>query len=129
MKQIIEFLLLGLLLALVYKKPAFLQNISHNKFLIVILILLNALTAKLYGITSGIIIALIIIILLDKKENFCNICTNKEAFVPKIQVWHPASFSGPCQLDLDRKLKTNSERAKIAATKQLNNHTNDGFNL
>ena len=80
----------------------------------------------MYGITSGIIMSLIVIILLDKKENFCG---NKEGFVPKIQVWKPSSFSGPCQLDLDRQIKVNSEKANIAATKQLNEHTNDGFKV
>ena len=126
MKQIIEFLLLGLLLALVYKKPPFLMNIYSNKLLIIILILLNALIVKMYGITSGIIMTLIVIILLDKKENFCS---NKEGFVPKIQVWKPSSFSGPCQSDLDRQIKVNSEKANIEATKQLNEHTNDGFKV
>ena len=126
MKQIVEYLLLGLLLALVYKKPAFLGNISNHKLFIIILILLNAFVAKKYGITSGIIIALISIVLLDKKENFCD---TKETFVPKIKVWKPSSFSGPCQVDLDRQIKVNSEKANLQATKQLNEHTNDGYEV
>ena len=126
MKQIVEYLLLGLLLALVYKKPAFLGNISNHKLFIIILILLNAFVAKKYGITSGIIIALISIVLLDKKENFCD---TKETFVPKIKVWKPSSFSGPCQVDLDRQIKVNSEKANLQATKQLNEHTNEGFKV
>jgi len=126
MRQIVEYLLLGLLLALVYKKPAFLGKISNHKLFIVILILLNAFVAKTYGITSGIIMALISIILLDKKEHFCN---TKETFVPKMKVWRPSSFSGPCQIDLDRQLKENSEKANLEATKQLNEHTNEGFNI
>ena len=126
MKQFIEFLLLGLLLALVYEKPSFLMNFSNNKLYLIILILLNAFVAKKYGITSGIIMALITIVLIDKKENFCN---TKETFVPKMRVWKPTSFSGPCQIDLDRQMKENSEKANLEATKQLNEHTNDGFKV
>ena len=126
MKHYTEFILLGLLLIFVYKKPAFLQNLSNNKIFVVGLILLNAYIAKTCGTCAGVIAALIIIVLLDKKENFCNV---KEDFVPKIQVWHPASFSGPCQTDLDRQIKANSEKANLEATKQLNDHTNDGFKI
>ena len=53
----------------------------------------------------------------------------KEGFVSKIQTWHPAEFSGPCQIDLDRHLKIKSERANLESTKQLNGHTNDGFKI
>jgi len=126
MKQFITFVLLGLLLALVYKKPPFLMNISSNHFVILVLILLNGYIVKTYGINSGIVCALIIIVLLDKKEEFCN---NKEGFVPKIQIWKPAKFHGPCQIDLDRQIKENSEKANIEATKQLDERTNEGFQV
>ena len=124
MKNYLEFILLGLLLVLVYKKPNFLKNIPNNKILIVLLILLNGYIAKKHGMTCGIIMALIIIVLIDDKESFCGM---KEGFNPKIQVWRPASFSGPCQTDLDRRIKVNSELANLSSTKQLNGQTNDGY--
>ena len=126
MTQYIEFVLLGILLVLVYQKPNFLENIVNNKLSIILLLLLNGYIAKTYGITSGIIMAVIIIVLLENKEGFYNM---KEGFVPKIQVWKPASFTGPCQLDLDRQIKENGERASMEATKQLNEHTNEGFRV
>jgi len=124
MRNYFEFILLGLLLVLVYKKPNFLKSIPNNKILIILLILLNGYIAKEYGMTCGIIMALIIIVLIDDKETFTSL---REGFNPKIQVWRPASFSGPCQTDLDRRIKINSELSNLSATKQLNGHTNDGY--
>ena len=40
---------------------------------------------------------------------------NKEGFQPKIHRWQPAHFVGPCQIDLDRKLKIRSEEANVQA--------------
>ena len=68
MEQYIDFILLGLLLILFYNKPKFVDNIPNNKLAILILVLLNAYIAKTYGISSGIITACIIIVLIDKKE-------------------------------------------------------------
>tara|TARA_A100001015_G_C14571997_1_gene549473 strand:- start:218 stop:601 length:384 start_codon:yes stop_codon:yes gene_type:complete len=126
MNNYIEIILLGILLILVYKKPAFLHNLHSNKIYIALLILLNLYLLNNYGITSGIVMALIIIILIDKKENFCD---SKEGFVPKIKVWKPASFTQPCQLDLDRNIKLHSEKATINSSKQLDSHTNGGYKL
>ena len=69
--------------------------------------------------SSGIIMALIIIVLIDSKENFCN---SKEGFAPKIKVWRSCNFLQLLvKLDLDREIKiTNSERSNfIIYTKQL----------
>ena len=168
MKEYITYLLLGLLLALVYQKPLFLTNVSSNKLLKIILILLNAYIAKTYGMMNAVITSLIIIVLLHHDEGFkegakpskeeieetiskakeiLNKATEtvskqnddgeeneeeddtKEGFVSKIQTWHPAEFSGPCQIDLDRHLKIKSESANLESTKQLNGHTNDGFKI
>ena len=163
MKEYITYLLLGLLLALVYQKPVFFTNISSNKLLKIVLILLNAYIAKTYGMMNAVITSLIIIVLLHHDEGFkegakpskkeieetiskareiLNKATvtaskqnddgeddTKEGFVSKIQTWHPAEFSGPCQIDLDRHLKIKSERANLESTKQLNGHTNDGFKI
>ena len=178
MKEYITYLLLGLLLALVYQKPVFFTNISSNKLLKIVLILLNAYIAKTYGMMNAVITSLIIIVLLHHDEGFkegakpskkeieetiskareiLNKATEtaskqnddggrdeenkkeqdnkeeeddtKEGFVSKIQTWHPAEFSGPCQIDLDRHLKIKSERANLESTKQLNGHTNDGFKI
>ena len=63
MTQYIEFVLLGILLVLVYQKPNFLENIVSNKLSIILLLLLNGYIAKTYGITSGIIMAVIIIVI------------------------------------------------------------------
>ena len=163
MKEYITYLLLGLLLALVYQKPVFFTNISSNKLLKIVLILLNAYIAKTYGMMNAVITSLIIIVLLHHDEGFkegakpskkeieetiskareiLNKATEtaskqnddgeddtKEGFVSKIQTWHPAEFSGPSQIDLDRHLKIKSERANLESTKQLNGHTNDGFKI
>ena len=93
MENYIEIILLALLVILVYKKPAFLQNINENKFVLASLILLNAYILKTVGMSAGIIVALINIVLLDTKENFCD---TKEGFTPKITVWKPATFTSPC---------------------------------
>ena len=124
MEQYVDFILLGLLLILFYNKPKFTDNIPNNKIAILILVLLNAYIAKTYGMSSGIIMSCIIIVLIDKKENFSDI---KEEFTPKIQIWRPVTFVGPCQIDLDRKLKEDGELANLNASKQLNGQTNDGF--
>tara|TARA_B110001454_G_C12700466_1_gene426329 strand:+ start:1282 stop:1878 length:597 start_codon:yes stop_codon:yes gene_type:complete len=192
MKEYITYLLLGLLLALVYQKPVFFTNISGNKLLKIVLILLNAYIANTYGMMNAVITSLIIIVLLHHNEGFkegakpskkeieetlskakemLNQATEtiskqdddgdeetadekadrkngygdgdngwrtkltekdkkgKETFVSKIHIWHPAEFSGPCQIDLDRHLKIKSERANFESTKQLNGHTNDGFKI
>ena len=68
----------------------------------------------------------IIIVLIDSKENFCS---SKEGFVPKIKVWRPATFTAPCQVDLDRQIKLKSERATLSSTQQLDQHTNGGFKV
>ena len=177
MKEYITYLLLGLLLALVYQKPVFFTNISSNKLLKIVLILLNAYIAKTYGMMNAVITSLIIIVLLHHDEGFkegakpskeeieetiskakeiLNKATEtvskqnddgeeeenkeeegeekeedvtKEGFISKIQALHPAEFSGPCQIDLDRHLKIKSERANLESTKQLNGHTNDGVKI
>ena len=70
MKEYITYLLLGLLLALVYQKPVFFTNISSNKLLKIVLILLNAYIAKTYGMMNAVITSLIIIVLLHHDEGF-----------------------------------------------------------
>lgn len=119
-----EYILLALLLCLFYMKDDLMLNLSFNKFFMGFLIILCLYLTKMFGSTSGIIIALIIIFFISKKREY-NI--QRESFVPKISKWSPSTFSSPCQLDLDRKLKTNAELSKIAATKQLNEHTNGGY--
>ena len=113
MEEYIELILLGILLVLVYKKPAFLQNIHSNKIYIALLILLNAYILKTQGTTAGIIMALIVIILIDSKENFCD---SREGFVSKIKIWRPAEFRPPCQVELDRKMKILGEKNTISCT-------------
>jgi len=113
MKNYVELILLGILLVLVYKKPGFVQNIQSNKIYVALLILLNAYILKTQGITAGIIMALILIVLIDSKENFCD---SKETFVSKIKIWRPAEFRPPCQVDLDRNMKILAEKSTIAST-------------
>jgi len=113
MDNYIELILLGILLVLVYKKPVFLQNVHSNKIYTALLILLNAYILKTQGITAGIITALIVIVLLDSKENFCD---SKEGFVSKIKIWKPAGFKPPCQVDLDRGMKILAEKSTISST-------------
>ena len=126
MDNYIEIVLLGILVILVYKKPLFLENIQNNKLMIAGLLLLNAFLLKRVGMSAGIIMALIIIVLVDTKETFCD---SKEGFTPKIKVWKPAVFTAPCQTDLDRDIKVKGERATIESSEQLDQHTNNGFKI
>ena len=70
MENYIEMILLGLLVILVYKKPEYLQNVHNNKIMLGGLLLLNAYLLKNVSMSAGIIMALIIIVLIDTKENF-----------------------------------------------------------
>lgn len=124
MSEYIEYGLLGVLLVLIYKKPAFLIDLGLSKINILVLVFLNAYIVYEYGITSGIIMAMIVIVLIDNKSLFSNV---KERFNPKLKVWHPQSFSSPCQVSLDRKLKEKAELSKLSASKQLDGFTNEGF--
>ena len=72
MDNYIEIVLLGILVILVYKKPLFLENIQNKKLIIAGLLLLNAFLLKRVGMSAGIIMALIIIVLVDTKETFCD---------------------------------------------------------
>ena len=119
MHNYFELFLLAILVSLIYKKPVFLENITNNKLYLVFLIFLNAYVAKEFGITSGIILALISIILLDTKETFCNVSEAKEETEPKVsvQTWRPASFTAPCQTENDRILKIRSEVSTLNASK------------
>tara|TARA_B100001094_G_C18001931_1_gene705659 strand:- start:220 stop:573 length:354 start_codon:yes stop_codon:yes gene_type:complete len=117
MNNYFEFFLLGILVVLLYKKPLFLQNIQHNRLYLVLLICLNAYISNKFGITSGIIMALIVIVLIDSKETFCN--NEKDDSQPKVNVksWRPANFTSPCQTENDRILKIRSEVSTLNATK------------
>lgn len=113
-----DFILLAILVVLVYKKPEYLNSIYNNKFYLLILIFLNGYIAKKYGIISGIIMALIVVILIDSKETFCNnIKNDEEEHKLNVRTWRPANFSSPCQTDNDRILKTTSELTTLNATK------------
>ena len=119
-----EYILLALLLCLFYMKDDLMLNLSFNKFFMAFLLMVCLYLTTTFGSTSGVIIALIIIFFISKKREY-NVL--KESFVPKISKWSPSTFSSPCQIDLDRKMKTNAELSKIAATKQLDEHTNGGY--
>lgn len=127
MDNYIEIILLGVLVILVYKKPLFLENINDNKILLTLMILLNMYMIKNVGMSAGIIMSFIIIVLIDTKENFCD--GTKEGFTPKIQIWQPSVFTGPCQVELDREMKVKGERATIESTEQLDQHTNNGYKI
>ena len=124
MSEYTEYVLLGVLLVLIYKKPAFLIDLGLSKINVLVLIFLNAYIVYEYGMTSGILMALIIIVLIDQKSLFSNV---RERFNPKVKVWHPKNFSSPCQVNLDRQLKEKAELTKISASKQMDGYTNEGF--
>lgn len=126
MKEYFEFFLLALLIVIVYKVPDFMCNIANTKVLLLISLILNAYVLKELGITSAIIFAIILAIILNNNKVTP---TNMEGFTLKIQKWSPKNFSSPCQIDLDRKMKLNSEKANIESTKQIDEHTNGGFNF
>jgi len=121
MSQYVEFVLLGLLIVIINNIPEFMCSIVNNKFMLLLLILLNTYLLKIYGISSGILFAVILVVILNSGKVSMS---NQEGFVPKISTWRPTNFSSPCQVDLDRKLKVNSEQANIASTKQIDGNTN-----
>ena len=124
MNQYTEYVLLALLLCLFYKQPEFLLNLSFNKYFMAFLLMVCLYLTYEFGITSGIIIAFIIILFISSKREYVEL---KEGFVPKLIKWAPSNFSSPCQIDLDRKMKTSAEKNNISATKQLDEHTNGGY--
>jgi len=109
MDNYVEILLLALLVVLVYEKPAFLHKIHTNKIILALLILLNIYLLKTVGMSAGIIMALILIVLIEESGP-------KEGFVPKIRLWSPSNFTSPCLVDLDRDIKVRSERATLDST-------------
>lgn len=124
MSQYVEFFLVGLLIVMINKVPEFMCTAVNNKMIVALLLLLNIYIFKIYGISSGILFAVILVLILDKGKVSM---TNQDTFVPKISIWQPSIFSSPCQVNLDRKIKINSEKANISSTKQLDKNTNGGF--
>ena len=112
MDNYIEIVLLAILVVLIYKKPSFLHGINNNKFIMALLILLNTYLLKTIGMTAGIIMALILIVLFDGSDS-------REGFSPKIKVWQPSTFTSPCQVNLDREIKIRSEKNTLDSTRQL----------
>ena len=121
MSQYVEFFLLGLLIVIINNVPEFMCSAVNNKVMLLLLILLNIYLLRIYGISSGILFAVILVVVLNKGRVSMS---NQEGFVPKISTWRPANFTSPCQVDLDRRLKESSEVANIASTKQLDGNTN-----
>lgn len=121
MTQYVEFFLLGLLIVIINSVPEFMCSAVNNKVMLLLLILLNIYLLKIYGNSSGILFAVILVVILNKGKVSMS---NQEGFVPKISTWSPVNFSSPCQIDLDRKLKLNSEKSNIASTKQIDGNTN-----
>jgi len=126
MKEYFEFFLLALLIVIIYKVPDFMCRIANTKFLLLSAIIFNAYILKKFGVTSAITFAVILAIILNKSKVSV---PNMEGFTPKISKWAPSNFSSPCQIDLDRKMKVNSEKANMESTKQIDEHTNGGFNV
>ena len=124
MKLYIEYVLLALLMCLLYKQPEFFLNLTFNKYFMAFVMFLCVYLTYNFVVTSGVIIAFIIILFIHTKQEYVEL---KEGFTPKIMKWSPSSFSSPCQIDLDRKMKTSAEKFNIAATKQLDGHTNGGY--
>lgn len=123
MNDYFEFFLIALLIVVIYNVPEFMCNIVHVKILLLMVIILNAYILRKFGITSAITFAVILAIVINKSKVSSG---NMEGFTPKISKWMPSNFSSPCQIDLDRKIKLNSEKANIESTKQLDEHTNGG---
>ena len=124
MKLYIEYVLLALLMCLLYKQPELVLNLTFNKYFMAFVMFLCVYLTYNFGVTSGVIIAFIIILFIHTKKEYVEL---KEGFTPKLIKWNPSTFSSPCQIDLDRKMKTSAEKNNIAATKQLNGHTSDGY--
>ena len=99
MTQYVEFFLLGLLIVIINSVPEFMCSAVNNKVMLLLLILLNIYLLKIYGNSSGILFAVILVVILNKGKVSMS---NQEGFVPKISTWSPVNFSSPCQIDLDR---------------------------
>ena len=126
MKLYIEYVLLALLMCLLYKQPELVLNLTFNKYFMAFVMFLCVYLTYNFGVTSGVIIAFIIILFIHTKKEYVEL---KEGFTPKIQVWKPAVFTQPCQTDLDRDIKVRSEKATIESTQQLDEHTNNGYKI
>ena len=113
MNYYLELLLLGILFVVIYHPVKSFSELLNNKLILLFAILLNGYIAKTYGITSGIIIAIIIIVLLENKDEEIK----QEGFTPKLSVLKPATFTGPCITEIDRNIKLSSEKANMNCTK------------
>ena len=79
MSQYVEFFLLGLLIVIINNVPEFLCSAVNNKLMLLLLILLNIYLLKIYGMASGILFAVILVIVLNKGKVSMS---NQEGFVP-----------------------------------------------
>ena len=122
MEEVVQYILLAIVVMLVYKKPECLKAFVKNKVLLIGLILLNVHLTVTYGVSSGVLGSLIIIMLMDD-EGY----EYKEAFNPKLEVWKPKEFTQACVSDIDRDIKVKSETNSMLATNQIDNHTNGGY--
>jgi hypothetical protein len=139
MKTYVELGLVALLTVLVYEKPKFLANAANTTLGIVIMIVSVGLLAKQYGINSG-LLAAIIMILLQESDGFSRIIQSGEKHYLDQSQLHgsgedeyvndlkPAKFpvTGADQIGLSRRLKTNALNATMSASQQVNGCTNNG---
>jgi len=151
MKTYVEMGLTSLLAVLIYERPSFLVKSANTTLGKIIMIIIVGLLAKQYGINSGILAAIIMIMLQDSlnegfdgfygkgsKDTGCATCKSicsgkcnhecpscvKEGF----DNLEPANYSvsGTDQIGLSRQLQINSLNAKMASSQQANGCTNNG---
>ena len=89
MEEIVQYVLLAIVVMLVYKKPECLKAFVKNKVLLIGLILLNVHLTVTYGVSSGVLGSVIIIMLMDD-EGY----EYKEAFNPKLEIWKSMEYIG-----------------------------------
>tara|TARA_B100000900_G_C20474908_1_gene672969 strand:- start:344 stop:745 length:402 start_codon:yes stop_codon:yes gene_type:complete len=65
----VEYFLLAVLLIFMYVKPSFLNNVRKNSLMKLLIILLTIFITSKYGITSGVLMSIIFILLLNDSKN------------------------------------------------------------
>ena len=152
MDFVIELILIAALLLLGNTRPQLLVDFAHSTLGKVVLVVTVILTAKIRGLTSGLLAALIFVILLHsyreglgcprdcaKEGGSCNKVTGlcegggydknkkpkpKHKLPPLAKPKNTKPYSTTNRVDNENALKRGAEEGTLSASKQANDHTN-----
>jgi len=148
MDFVIELILIAALLLLGNTRPQLLVDFAHSTLGKVVLVVTVILTAKIRGLTSGLLAALIFVVLLHsyreglgcstdcaKDGGSCNKVTGlcegggydkkrKPKPKPKATPKDTKPYSTTNRVDNVNALKRSAEEGTLSASKQANDHTN-----